>query len=276
MISGATRVFAVVGQPIAHSLSPALHNRWLAQAGIDGVYVALPVPAAGGPGIVPALRTLGLAGINVTAPFKEDVAATVDARVGAADALGAVNTVVRAPDGRLVGHNTDAAGFVEGVHAAFGPVLAGARVAVIGAGGAGVAVAAGAASAGAHSVAVHNRSVARAEDALTRVAQLEHPARLRASDLEGFDPAEADVVVVSTSGPATSAVAALPWGRLRPDAVLVDLRYGAGDLPWLAAHRARGGRVQDGLPMLAHQAARAFFLFTGISPDASHALRAIG
>lgn len=278
-VSGATRTFAVVGWPVARSRSPALHAAWLAEHGVDGVYVALPVPPDRGAEIVPALHTLGLAGVNVTVPFKEVVAAEVDELRGVASWLRAANTVVREGD-RLVGHNTDAAGFVAGLVGEHGGVVKGARAVVLGAGGAGLAVGAGLAQAGAAEVTWLNRSPGRAEAAAARVARACPGVGCTSGPLDAATFADlaprADLVVVSVSGEGADAVAALDLARLRPDAVLCDLNYWQHDPPWLAAHRARGGRVQDGWPMLVHQAALAFALFTGISPDPGPALRRIG
>lgn len=275
-VSGATRTFAVVGHPVHHSRSPALHGAWLAEHGVDAVYVALPVEPARAEALVPALRTLGLAGANITVPFKEAAARGVDRCEGLAAALGVVNTVVRVGDA-LVGHNTDAEGFVDGLRHAFGDVARGARTVVIGAGGAGLAVGAGLAGAGAAEVLWLNRDEARAHQVAARVAALSTGARCSGAGW-GAHPAllQADLVVVATSGPAEAAVSSLPLHRIPTEAVLVDLNYWASSPPWLLAHQARGGRTQDGWPMLVFQAARAFQHFTGISPDPARALAGIG
>ncbi len=275
-ITGSTRLFGVLGAPVTHSRSPSLHEAWLAEHGVDARYLALPVDPGRGEEIVPALRTLGLAGVNVTVPFKEVVAAGVDDLRGAAAWLRAVNTVVREGD-RLVGHNTDAQGFVNGVVGAFGDVISGARTVVIGAGGAGLAVGAGLASAGAWSVTWLNRSPERAERAAARIGRAVPGVRAQGAGLDAntFREAvyDAQLVVVATSGAAVDALGELDFGLLRSRAILCDLNYWQHAPPWLVSHAARGGPVQDGWPMLVHQAALAFSLFTGISPDTAHALR---
>ena len=121
MISGATRVAAVIGSPVAHSLSPALHNAAFDSLGLDWVYVALEVDAGDAPRAIDAMASLHLSGLSVTMPHKESVAEHL-ARIGRLDpsaaALRSVNTVVRAADGVLEGYSTDGAGFVASLRAA--------------------------------------------------------------------------------------------------------------------------------------------------------------
>jgi shikimate dehydrogenase len=112
MISGATRVAAVIGSPVQHSLSPALHNAAFAQLGADWVYVALHVAHGESQRALDAMRVFDLGGLSVTMPHKEAVAREVDELAPAAAALRSVNTVVPHEDGHLVGHSTDGAGFV--------------------------------------------------------------------------------------------------------------------------------------------------------------------
>ena len=270
-ISGATRVYGVVGHPVTHSLSPAIHNAWFAEHGIDALYAAFSVQPERAADVVLSLRTLGLAGANLTVPFKQVVIGGLDEVVGLAGVLGAVNTVV-ATDGRLVGHNTDAVGFVAGLEAEFGDRVSGRRVVVLGAGGAGLAVGAGLAQAGAAEVTWLNRSAPRAEAAVRTCAPAFPDTRFVAGPLDamGFRAAaHASVIVQATSGPGAQAVARFDPDVVPQDAVWCDLNYWMDAPPLFAALRARGVAVQDGLPMLVHQAAWAFRHFTGISPDAA-------
>jgi len=128
-------VAALIGHPVGHSLSPALHRAAFAAAGLDWEYVAFDVAPGSATAALDAVRVLGIAGLSVTMPHKSDVAAAVDALDPAAAALRSVNTVVRAPGGRLVGHSTDGAGFVASLEAS-GVTVAGTRIAILGAGGA--------------------------------------------------------------------------------------------------------------------------------------------
>src|SRR4029079_11636165 len=107
------QVAAVIGHPVQQSLSPALHNAAFAASGLDWRYVAFDVAPGAAGAALDAMRTLGIAGLSVTMPHKEDVAAAVDVLAPAAAALRSVNTVARDEAGRLVGHSTDGDGFVE-------------------------------------------------------------------------------------------------------------------------------------------------------------------
>ncbi|MGH9270596.1 MAG: shikimate dehydrogenase family protein, partial [Ilumatobacteraceae bacterium] len=209
----AVPVAAVVGSPIAHSLSPALHRAAFASAGLDWEYVAFDVPPGAGRAAVEAMRTLGLAGLSVTTPLKAEVAAAVDRLAPAARALDSVNTVVR--DGtELVGHSTDGDGFIASL-SSVGVELQGCRVAVVGAGGAARSLVDAVGRAGAIEVVVVNRTPARGAEA----------ARLAGSGRAGevADLASADLVVNATS--VGMGTAELPFDPtvLRPEQIVVDL-----------------------------------------------------
>ena len=111
-LSGQTRLAAVIGSPVRHSLSPALHNAAFEACGLDWMYLAFDVAPGHAPDALTGMRALGIEGLSVTMPHKTDVAATVDLCTPAASRLQAVNAVLRRSDGRLEGHNTDGDGFV--------------------------------------------------------------------------------------------------------------------------------------------------------------------
>ncbi|HEX2192088.1 MAG TPA: shikimate dehydrogenase, partial [Acidimicrobiales bacterium] len=159
-----TRVAAVIGHPVRHSLSPVLHNAAFRALELDWVYVAFEVPDGGAPSALAGMRALGIEGLSVTMPHKDAVAAAVDRLSPTARALGAVNTVVRRAD-VLEGHNTDGAGFLAAVRDDEGFDPAGRRCLVLGAGGAARAVVKALADAGAAEVVVVNRTASRAEAA---------------------------------------------------------------------------------------------------------------
>jgi shikimate dehydrogenase len=260
--TGSTRLAAVIGSPVRHSLSPVLHNAAFAAAGLDWVYVALEV----GPGRVPealaGMRALGIGGLSVTMPHKEAVAAECDRLSDDAAALGAVNCVV--PDGdELVGHNTDGAGFVAAL-SADGVDPAGMACVVLGAGGAARAIALALARAGAAEVAVVNRTAARAEQA---VALLGGVGRVVAPADAGESVGAAGLVVNATSvGMGDPAPSDLPLdpARLRAGQVVADIVYRPLETALLRAARTRGATAVNGVPMLVHQAAVAFELWTGV------------
>lgn len=257
--SGVTRVAAVIGSPVAHSRSPAIHNAAFAALGLDWVYAAFEVAPGRGADAVAAVRTLGLGGLSVTMPHKIDVARAVDELAPAAAALGAVNTVAPRPDGRLVGHNTDGDGFVDSLRAD-GVDPAGMTVALLGAGGAARAVAVALAAAGARSVVVVNRTPASAAEVAAlagTVGRVGAPA----------DVATADLVVNATSV-GMGADGGLPCDAtsLSSRQVVADLVYHPLDTPLLRAARDVGAVTVGGLGMLVHQAARQLHLWTGCEP----------
>lgn len=253
-----TRLAGVIGDPIAHSLSPALHNAAFVELGLDWVSVAFRVAQGGGAGAVRALSTLGLAGVSVTMPLKEEVAAAVDELSPVAARLGAANCVVVGDDGRSTGHSTDGDGFVAACRHQQGFEPAGRRCVVIGAGGAARAVVDALARAGASEVTVIGRTLARVEAA----AALAGPTG-RVGTVA--DVAAADLVVQATPvgmGPA-SAGSPVEGAAFGPGQLVVDLVYHPPVTALLEAARAQGARTANGLGMLVHQAALAVELWTG-------------
>ncbi len=270
MITGRTRVFGLVGHPVRHSLSPAMHNELFRRAGVDAIYVAFDVPPARAGSVGAAVRTLHLAGVNLTVPFKERVLSDLDALSPSARLAGAVNVVLREGDA-LVGHNTDGEGYVRALADELGVRPAGTRAIVLGAGGTGRAVAAALAEHGAVEVALLNRTVGRAQAAAGALAEVYPgtrflPAALDAPTFAALAPG-ADLVVNCTSGDAVPAVAALDVSGLRRGAVWTDANYWMADPPQLTACVARGVRIQRGIGMLMHQGALSFALFTGVSVE---------
>jgi shikimate dehydrogenase len=259
--TGSTRLAAVIGSPVRHSLSPVLLNAAFEAARLDWVLVALEVPDGRVPDAFVGVRALGLGGLSVTMPHKEAAAAACDRLSPDAAALGAVNCVV--PDGdQLVGHNTDGLGFVAAL-AADRVEVAGMACVVLGAGGAARAVALALARAGATEVAVVNRTAARAELA---VALLGGVGRVVAPADASDALAAAGLVVNATSiGMGDPAPDALPVdpAPLHAGQVVADIVYRPLETPLLREARARGATGVNGVPMLVHQAAAAFQLWTG-------------
>lgn len=257
--TGTTRLAAVIGAPVRHSLSPTLHNAAFAATGLDWVYVALEVEPGRAAAALDAARVLGIAGLSVTMPHKADVAAAVDECTPAASALGAVNCV-EVREGRLIGHNTDGDGFVDSLSEEAGFDPGGCRAVVLGAGGAARAVVVALAAAGAREVVVVNRTEARAAEAARLAGAVGHTGSPAAV-------ATADLVVNATSVGMTGAAGAdLPCDAalLRRGQVVADLVYQPLDTAFLQAARAQGALAVNGVGMLLHQAARAFTIWTGI------------
>jgi shikimate dehydrogenase len=261
VIVGSTRVAALIGHPVAHSLSPALHNAAFRAAGADWVYVAFDVVPGDADRALDAMRTLGLGGLSVTTPHKEHVAEAVDLCSPAARALSSVNTVVSLSDGRLEGHSTDGDGFVASLREA-GSDPAGCRVLVLGAGAAARSVIDALGRAHVTEVVVVNRSDARARHAAELAGGVG-----RVGDLN--DVVSADIIVNATSvGMGTDAhESPVPAHLLRSSHVVADLVYHPLETPFLVMARAAGARTVDGLGMLVHQAALQQQLWLGVAAD---------
>ena len=261
MIHGGTRVAAVIGSPVHHSLSPALHNAAFAQLGLDWVYVAFHVARGEAQKAVDAMRVLGLGGMSVTMPHKEAVALAVDELDSASAALRSVNTVARTEDGRLVGHSTDGAGFIASLGSA-GVQVAGRSVCLLGAGGAARAIADALGRAGAARVAVLNRTFATAQETV----RLAGPAGCLAT---ADDVADAEIVVNATSVGMGSDDLPCDITRLRAGQVVADIVYHPRQTALLRAAAAAGCATVDGLGMLVQQAALQQQLWHGQMPDAA-------
>lgn len=266
MLTGHTRAAGVIGSPIRHSLSPAIFNAAFAAAGLDWAYLAFEVPEGAAGLAMAGVRALGLEGLSVTMPHKAAVIEGLDALSKDADALGAVNCISRR--GVLLhGDNTDGAGLLDALRLDEGIEVAGSRCAVVGAGGAGRAVARALGQAGAASIAVINRSPAPAElavDVAGSTARVGTADDLETADLVVNATPLGMGVVVSTAGE----LEPLPFdvARLGTGQVVIDLVYHPAVTPLLAAARDQGLRTVNGLGMLIHQAAHAFRLWTSEDP----------
>ncbi|MBM3672466.1 MAG: shikimate dehydrogenase [Actinobacteria bacterium] len=256
-LTGATKVAGIIGDPVSHSRSPAIWNAAFTEADIDWVFVAFAVPGGQAGNAVAGARALGLAALTVTMPHKADAASACDELSDTASRLGAVNAIVQR-DGRLVGHSTDGPGFVQSVRDA--GVDPGAKSAlVLGAGGAGRAIALALGEAGAK-VVVAARREAAAEDA----AALVPGGRAVVFDAIDAELESAQLVVNATPIGMNGKATPLDVQRLDADACVADTVYHPRETPLLAAARARGLKCVDGLGMLVRQAALSFESFTGV------------
>jgi shikimate dehydrogenase len=254
--TGHTQVAAVIGDPVAHSLSPTIHNAAFAALGLDWVYVALPVPYGMGAAAVAAMRALPLSGLSVTMPHKAAAAVAVDRLTPTAAALGAVNTVTPVR-GELVGDSTDGPGFIDALRVDEGWDAGGRRCLVVGAGGAARAVVLALAQASAAEIVVVNRT-----DARTAAAVAIAPEVARAGSRDQADGAD---LVVNATPLGMDGDETLPVDpqRLGPGQLVVDLVYHPAVTPLLAAARDRGAVAVNGLGMLIHQAAHQLQAWTG-------------
>lgn len=255
-IGARTRLAVVLGHPVEHSRSPAVHNAAFAELGIDAVYLALDTPADELATVVRALSAVGALGASVTVPHKQAVLPLCDEVSAAARAIGAVNTL-ELRGGRIVGHNTDADGFVDSLQDA-GFTVNGRRAVLLGGGGAARAVDFGLRHAGAQVGAI----VARAPESIDFGQALPWTDAGLAQAL-----GDCDLLVDCTSiglSPASEAKlpARIPLEQLEPGACVATLIYHR-ETALLEAARARGLATVDGAGMLLFQAARAFAIWTG-------------
>lgn len=251
-----TRLTGIIGWPVGHSLSPAMHNAAFAELGLNWAYLAFPVEPDRVAEAVRGLAAAGCAGLNVTIPHKQAVIDVCSHASDAVRAIGAANTLIPDGDGGFRADNTDAEGFLRALDEVIPEDVAGREVFMIGAGGAARAVAHAVRSRGGR-LRVANRTPERAAE-LGEVVPFTRDAMNAAA-------ARAALVVNSTSlGMGVDDVPAdLPLDGIGPGQVVNDLVYRPGGTPWLAAAAARGARTVDGLGMLLHQGAAAFEHWTG-------------
>lgn len=267
-IDGRTALAFLLGYPVAHSLSPAMHQAAFAAAGLNAVYLPWAVASDRLAVAVAGLRSLeNLLGANVTVPHKEAAAPLLDARTTEAEALGAVNTIVREGT-RLVGDNTDGAGFLAALAETWPDRDPGRPAVLLGAGGAARAVAVSLARAGARELTLVNRTPARARELAALVRARAPACRVRVEPLTpAWRPAgiPSACLLVNTSpvGLRPDDPPLFDYGLLRPPLAVCDLIYNPPETPLLAAARAGGCPAANGLSMLLHQGALAFERWTG-------------
>ncbi len=259
--SGASSVVGVIGDPIAHSLSPLLHNAAFDALGLDWVSVAYRVRAGAADAALDGMRALGIAGLSVTMPHKEQAFGAVDDTTEVARRLEAVNCVSWR-DGALLGDSTDGEGFLAALACAVGFDAAGKRCLVIGAGGAARAVILALAEAGAAEVAVQNRTGARAERAAALAGAVGRVGS--AADVAGAElVVQATPVGMNRADGAASDELPVDPAALHAGQVVAELVYHPAQTPMLRAAQARGAQCVGGLGMLVHQAALAVQRWTG-------------
>lgn len=262
----------VMGWPVAHSRSPAIHNHWIRQYGLNGSYVLLPVQPARITDAVRGLRALGFAGCNITIPHKVAAMALVDRIDPLAERIGAINTVVVEADGTLSGYNTDAFGYIQSLldaqpdwRADAGPIT------VLGAGGAARAILVALAERGAKDIRLCNRSLDKAEALAAEFGApiCAVPWEQRAEALDGC----ALLVNTTSLGMKGQDALELSLDTLPTHALVSDIIYVPLETPLLAAARQRGNPTVNGLGMLLNQARPAFEHWFGVMPELTPELR---
>ena len=270
-IFGHTQVVGVIGWPIEHSVSPAMHNAAFRALGLDWCYVPFPVAPLRVGQALQGIVALGLRGINVTVPHKQALLSLVDELTPATRAIGAVNTVI-VKEGAMTGHNTDAGGFLRALREAdFAPE--GCSALVLGAGGAARAVVYALTSVGAE-VTILNRTPERASALAREFAQVNESASLDAGllDVEALSHKAPGVQLIVNTTPLGMwpEVESSPWPDEMPFPacdLLFDLVYNPRETRLMRRARDAGAFAADGLGMLVHQGAEAFELWTGMQPS---------
>ena len=251
----------MLGNPIAHSKSPFIHQQFAAQTGQALRYQPVLVPLDGFARALQTLQAQGWRGVNITLPFKQQAYAAATELGPAALAAGAVNTL-QFSHGKVIGDNTDGAGLVLDLRQHLGCNLTGARVLLLGAGGAARGAIAPLLAAGVSALVVANRTHHKAIDL---VAQFAPNPKLRSAPLAACDT-PFDLVINATAAGLSNAMPQLPVTCLGPSSLAYDMVYGPQPtvfMHWAAQTRAR---TADGLGMLVAQAAESFFIWRGVRP----------
>ncbi len=261
----------VTGYPLSHTVSPAFQQPAFDHYGIPAEYRPYPVTAEALPALIAQLHDTEWLGLNVTIPYKEAVITLVDRCTPTAETIGAVNTLFK-KEGSLIGDNTDAHGFLTALRTDGATDPSGARVLLLGAGGAGRAVLVALAQAGASHITLANRHRERAEKLLDSLAAALHAQQTAVVDWQSAEAQAAakaaDIIVNSTAvgmakGPAPD-LSPLPSSVFRSGQVVFDLVYTPSLTPLLRLAQQGGARTLDGLPMLVYQGAAAFERWTGM------------
>lgn len=278
--------FAILGHPVAHSLSPVMHEANFKSLGYDGSYERFDVVPEDLASTVERLKSEGYRGLNITVPHKIHVIDSLTAIDESVRRYGACNTVRFEKDGGTTGFNTDVIGFIEGLNANGCP-LQGKRVAILGCGGAGSALAFACCYEGADAVTVCARNEAKAKDLADKLEKLGTAAKIsiavsQSANKGADDPwtksaTEADLVVNATPlGIREGDPSALPSEAFHPGQFVYDIVPVKTFPPTAAAARKAGATAFDGLQFLAGQGAAAFKLWTGLEADKLSMLKAIG
>jgi shikimate dehydrogenase len=273
MITSKTKLIAIFGDPIEQTLSPAIQNAALSSQGIDMVYVPFHVDNKGLEGAIEAIRSLDMVGANITIPHKEMVIGLLDEVTADALSIGAVNTIIN-KDGKLIGHNTDGAGYIKSLSIETGMEVKGKNVVILGAGGAARGIISALLNESPASLTIANRTVEKAEGLATDFAE-KAGFEINAVPIEkdALLPyiSEADLLINSTSLGMGAKVPfntlVLSLDKLPEGAIVSDIVYKPLDTALLKSARRAGLKVHKGLGMLIHQGALGFELWTGEKPS---------
>ncbi|WP_144112141.1 shikimate dehydrogenase [Paraburkholderia sp. BCC1886] len=265
--------YAVIGNPVGHSKSPFIHGRFAAQTGEPIEYVPLLAPVDAFVPHVRAFIEAGGRGLNVTVPFKLDAHAFADTLSPRAAAAGAVNTLRVGADG-VYGDNTDGFGLVRDIEVNLGVSLKGARILLLGAGGAARGVVLPMLERGPHTVTIVNRTSAKAEALVDQFAPAARDAacRLSGGSARAIEAGVYDVIVNATAGSLDAALPECDDRAFGSGTLAYDMMYGAQPTVFMEYASKLGARSADGLGMLVEQAAESFHVWRGVRPSGAPVL----
>lgn len=260
------KLFAVLGDPIGHSMSPVMHNDLFSFYNIDAVYLPFQVTDEDLHDAVKGLKALSVGGFNVTVPHKSKIIPFLDGIDELAANIGAVNTVVN-ENGQLMGYNTDGPGFLKGLNPIL-PKIAGQKVLIIGAGGAARAIYFTLAKENPHTLDIANRTVEKAQE-LIKDCPYSVSSRAYSFDEASESLGEYDLVVQTTVIGMSPKIDEQPFvlNNLRKQVVFCDIIYNPLETKFLKEAQQKGAIIQNGLDMFVYQGALAFEKWTGIFPD---------
>ncbi|MBI3778211.1 MAG: shikimate dehydrogenase [Gammaproteobacteria bacterium] len=265
--------YAVMGNPVAHSKSPAIHKQFAHQFGHNLEYTALWVDTDGFAEAVEQFRAEGGKGFNITVPFKLEAFELADNLSDRARLAGAVNTIRFESDGKIFGDNTDGTGLVHDLTKNLGVHLRGRKILVLGAGGAVRGVLGPLLKQNPAALVIANRTVSKAKDLAKAFAQLGKIEAVGYDDLVGK---RFDVVINGTSASLKGEVPPLPVNLFASNAVAYDMMYGDKPTPFLEWAMLHGAETAaDGLGMLVEQAAESYLLWRGVRPETKHVIAAL-
>lgn len=258
--------YAVIGDPIGHSLSPFMHNSWFAQQKIDATYIPIHVKAEMLKQSVASMKLLGIDGFNVTIPHKEKILPFLDELDDMAEKMGAVNTVVRLPNGKLKGYNTDGLGFVRSLEEVVADQQRQQPLLIVGAGGAARGIAFALEATGYNDITICNRTV---EKAAAICHELTQPARSMSLQQASDELEKFEIIIQTTPAGLKNGHFDLPFSikKLNSEAIVADIVYNPLMTPLLQAASEKGATVVSGLGMFVHQGALAFSYWTEQTPD---------
>lgn len=257
--------YAVIGNPVAHSKSPAIHAEFARLTGQDISYVPLHAELDAFERVVQSFRDSGGRGMNVTLPFKHRAYALARERTPRAEDARAVNTLLLDSD-NIGGDNTDGAGLVRDIMENLGCALRGCRILLLGAGGASHGVCGPLLDEAPASLVIANRTLEKAVALREQFSSAKGAAELSALGYDALAGRQFDVVINATSAGLTGAMPPLPDALFAPGALAYDMVYGRAT-PFLDFAGSHGARVADGLGMLVEQAAESFFVWRGVRPE---------